>query len=176
MNILITISEKIIDHETIKTVNARELHTFLEVGRDFTTWIKNRIKTYKFVCAKDYILTFPKTGERQNVSMTEYHLTLDMAKELSMVERNEKGRQARRYFIECEKKLRNQSVDYDRDTRFDLSSYWEGMNTGEKVLYLLGPIHMRLLDAFRVDEENRKYKALIEEAKQVLARSVIKAA
>ncbi|MDD9329499.1 MAG: phage antirepressor Ant, partial [Bartonella sp.] len=39
-----------------------------------------------------------------------------------------------------------------------------------------GPIHMRLLDAFRVDEENRKYKALIKEAKQVLARSVVKAA
>ncbi|WP_375619034.1 MULTISPECIES: antA/AntB antirepressor family protein [unclassified Bartonella] len=176
MNTLIKITEQIIDQETVQTVNARELHTFLEVGRDFTTWIKNRIKTYKFVHTKDYILTFPKTGERQNVNMTEYHLTLDMAKELSMVERNEKGRQARRYFIECEKKLRNQSVDYDNDTRFDLPSYWEGMNAGEKVLYLLGPIHVRLLDAFRVDEENRKYKALIKEAKQVLARSVVKAA
>ncbi|MCZ2158833.1 antA/AntB antirepressor family protein [Bartonella sp. 220] len=176
MNTLIEITEQTIGKETVQTVNARELHTFLEVGRDFTTWIKNRIKTYKFVCAKDYILTFPKTGERQNVSMTEYYLTLDMAKELSMVERNEKGRQARRYFIECEKKLRSQSVDYDSDTRFALPSYWEGMNAGEKVLYLLGPIHMRLIDSFRVDEENRKYKALIKEAKQVLERSVVKAA
>ncbi|WP_019221336.1 antA/AntB antirepressor family protein [Bartonella senegalensis] len=175
MNTLIKITEQIIDQEIIQTVNARELHTFLEIGRDFTTWIKNRIKTYKFVHTKDYILTFPKTGERQNVSMTEYYLTLDMAKELSMVERNEKGRQARRYFIECEKKLKSQSTDYE-DTRFDLPSYWEGMNAGEKALYLLGPIHVRLVDAFRVDEENRKYKALIKEAKQVLARSVVKAA
>ncbi|WP_375655526.1 MULTISPECIES: Rha family transcriptional regulator [unclassified Bartonella] len=69
-----------------------------------------------------------------------------------------------------------EQTDYDNDTRFDLPSYWEGMNAGEKVLYLLGPIHVRLLDAFRVDEENRKYKALIKEAKQVLARSVTKAA
>ncbi|WP_438721423.1 Rha family transcriptional regulator [Bartonella rochalimae] len=71
---------------------------------------------------------------------------------------------------------RQTQTDYDRDTRFDLPSYWEGMKPGEKVLYLLGPIHMRLLDAFRVDEENRKYKALIKEAKQVLAKSVVKAA
>ncbi|WP_375627958.1 MULTISPECIES: Rha family transcriptional regulator [unclassified Bartonella] len=69
-----------------------------------------------------------------------------------------------------------EQTDYDNDTRFDLPSYWEGMNAGEKVLYLLGPIHVRLLDAFRVDEENRKYKALIKEAKQVLARSVVKVA
>ncbi|WP_375637157.1 Rha family transcriptional regulator [Bartonella sp. AP152HLJHH] len=69
-----------------------------------------------------------------------------------------------------------EQTDYDNDTRFDLPSYWEGMNAGEKVLYLLGPIHVRLLDAFRVDEENRKYKALIKEAKQVLERSVVKAA
>ncbi len=114
--------------------------------------------------------------EANNAIAVEYHLTLDMAKELSMVERNKKGRQARRYFIECEKKLRNQSVDYSCDTRFDLPSYWEGMNAGEKVLYLLDPIHMRLIDTFRVDEENRKYKALIKEAKQVLERSVVKAA
>ncbi|ETS11826.1 hypothetical protein Q653_00052, partial [Bartonella henselae JK 42] len=84
--------------------------------------------------------------------------------------------QARRYFIECEKKLKSQSVDYDNDTRFDLPSYWEGMSAGEKALYLLGPIHVRLIDAFRVDEENRKYKALIKEAKRVLATSVTKAA
>ncbi|UNF39077.1 antA/AntB antirepressor family protein [Bartonella krasnovii] len=175
MNILIKISEQVIDQETVQTVNARELHTFLAIGKRFATWITNRINQYEFEEGKDYILTLPKIGKRKNVIRKEYHLTLDMAKELSMVERNEKGRQARRYFIECEKKLRSQSVDYE-DTRFDLPSYWEGMNAGEKALYLLGPIHVRLVDAFRVDEENRKYKALIKEAKQVLARSVVKAA
>ncbi|MCL6230213.1 Rha family transcriptional regulator [Bartonella sp. G70] len=71
---------------------------------------------------------------------------------------------------------RQTQTDYNNDTRFDLPSYWEGMKPGEKVLYLLGPIHMHLLDAFRVDEENRKYKALIKEAKQVLAKSIVKAA
>ncbi|WP_375668743.1 MULTISPECIES: antA/AntB antirepressor family protein [unclassified Bartonella] len=196
MNTLIEIKEQIIGQETVQTVNARELHTFLEVNIRFNDWISRRIEEYSFQKNQGFVsftqkrvkpntfqenqgvvsftknLVKPKGGRPS----TEYHITLDMAKELSMVERNEKGRQARRYFIECEKKLKNQAVDYDRDTRFDLPSYWEGMNAGEKVLYLLGPIHMRLLDAFRVDEENRKYKALIKEAKQVLAKSVTKAA
>ncbi|ATO57179.1 antA/AntB antirepressor family protein [Bartonella sp. 1-1C] len=195
MNNLIEIKEQVIDQETVQTVNARELHTFLEIKSEFRNWIKNRIEEYGFLDNKDFI-SFAKILAKPNVSQekqsimsfgknlpkpkggrpsTEYHLTLDMAKELSMVERNEKGRQARRYFIECEKKFKSQSVDYE-DTRFDLPSYWEGMNAGEKALYLLGPIHVRLVDAFRVDEENRKYKALIKEAKQVLARSVVKAA
>jgi phage anti-repressor protein len=87
----------------IETVNARELHTFLEVGKDFSSWMKDRISQYDFVKNRDYTLTFPKTGERKNVVMTEYHVSLDMAKELSMVERNDKGREARQYFIKCEK-------------------------------------------------------------------------
>lgn len=177
MNTLIKITEQMIDQETVQTVNARELHTFLEVNVRFNDWIARRIEEYDFQENQDFMsFTQKRVKPKSGRPSTEYHLTLDMAKELSMVERNEKGRQARRYFIECEKKLRNQAVDYDNDTRFDLPSYWEGMNAGEKVLYLLGPIHMRLLDAFRVDEENRKYKALIKEAKQVLARSVVKAA
>ena len=46
-----------------------------------------------------------KKMEANNATMIEYYTTLDMGKELAMVERNEKGKQARQYFIECEKKL-----------------------------------------------------------------------
>ncbi|UNE55462.1 antA/AntB antirepressor family protein [Bartonella machadoae] len=177
MNTLIKISEQAIGQETVQTVNARELYTFLEVNVRFNDWIARRIEEYDFQENQDFVnFTQKRVKPKSGRPSTEYYITLDMAKELSMVERNEKGRQARRYFIECEKKLKSQSVDYDSDTRFDLPSYWEGMNAGEKVLYLLGPIHMRLIDAFRVDEENRQYKALIKEAKQVLERSVTKAA
>jgi phage anti-repressor protein len=79
---------------------------WLQVGRDFTNWIKDRIKDYGFVEGRDFVLTLAKTGERKNVVVHEYHITLDMAKELSMVERNEKGKEARLYFIDCEKKLK----------------------------------------------------------------------
>ncbi|ENN91053.1 antA/AntB antirepressor family protein [Bartonella schoenbuchensis] len=106
MNTLITISEQTVGQETVQTVNARELHAFLEVGRDFTNWIKDRIKKYEFEEGKDYVLTLAKIGERQNVVLKEYHLTLSVAKELSMVENNKKGKQARQYFIECERKAK----------------------------------------------------------------------
>ena len=110
MNQLIPLQPQTIDGNAVETVNAHELHSFLEVGRDFSTWIKDRISKYEFVENTDYI-TLPKTGELENKGLQgkiEYYITLDMAKELSMVERNEKGRQARKYFIECEKQLNAQ--------------------------------------------------------------------
>ena len=112
MNQLIELNTASIDGNAVETVNARDLHKFLGVGRDFNTWIKDRIKQYGFCKDQDFIvaqnLSSPKLGSsksRQQV-MIDYHITLDMAKELSMVENNEQGRLARRYFIECEKKLR----------------------------------------------------------------------
>lgn len=107
---LIPVFSGSINHESISLVDARILHEFLDVGKNFPAWIKGRISQYGFVEGQDYLLTFSKTGERKNVKVNHYHLTLDMAKELSMVERNAKGRQARRYFIDCEKKLHQVTV------------------------------------------------------------------
>ena len=89
-----------------KLVNARELHSIMKVGRDFTNWIKGRIEKYNFIQNEDYILTLAKIGERQNVIKHEYYLTVNMAKELAMIENNEIGRTIRRYFIEVEKRYR----------------------------------------------------------------------
>ncbi|MBF6810630.1 phage antirepressor Ant, partial [Acinetobacter baumannii] len=58
---------------------------------------------YKFQENVDFVLTVAKTGVRSNVVQKDYSLSLDMAKELCMVENNDKGREARRYFIRCEK-------------------------------------------------------------------------
>ena len=107
MNELIPLQPQTINGNAVETVSARELHTFLEVGRDFSTWIKDRISKYEFVENTDYIM-LPKTGELENKGLQgkiEYFVTLDMAKQLAMVENNEKGMQVRKYFIECEKKL-----------------------------------------------------------------------
>ena len=88
-------------------MDARKLHAYLEVGKDFSTWIKARINAYGFVEGVDYVKeeVFPNSGENPlgGRPSAEYHLTLDMAKELAMVERNQKGKEARRYFIECER-------------------------------------------------------------------------
>lgn len=80
-------------------IDARTLHKELGVGKDFTTWIKGRISKYEFVEDEDYKLTLTKIGERKNVIKNIYSLTLDMAKELSMVENNKIGRISRKYFI-----------------------------------------------------------------------------
>ena len=86
----------------MNAVNARELWAKLEVRTDFSDWIKNRIAKYEFVESADFVL-FLEKNEANNATMTEYFISLDMAKELSMVENNDQGKAARRYFIECEK-------------------------------------------------------------------------
>lgn len=85
-------------------VSARELHKFLEVKSRFNDWFKNRVRTYELLDGIDF-LTVTKnlvTGGKEKDGI----LKMEVAKELSMVENNEKGREARRYFILAEKKLK----------------------------------------------------------------------
>lgn len=108
-NELIPITAATIGGENKQTVNAKELHQFLEVGKDFSTWIKDRIVQYQFAEDLDYVkIDSPKSGNQRGGDRRsiDYYISLDMAKELSMVERNEKGKQARQYFIQCEKQLK----------------------------------------------------------------------
>jgi phage anti-repressor protein len=109
---LVQITEREIGEREIQTVAARDLHGFLEVGKDFSNWIKDRIRQYDFQENEDFIV-FANSGENPQGGRPskEYHVTLDMAKELAMVEKNEKGRQARRYFIRCEQELKAMMTD-----------------------------------------------------------------
>lgn len=107
MNELFVIQESNINNQQIETVNARDLHAFLEVKAKFADWIKNRINDFGFVegldfCTISKILEKPQSG-RPSV---EYYVSINMAKELSMVERNEKGKEARLFFINRENRLR----------------------------------------------------------------------
>ncbi|EDW9123533.1 transcriptional regulator [Salmonella enterica subsp. enterica serovar Braenderup] len=114
---LIPVFNGTISNETTLLCNARDLHAFLEARKDFSTWIRVRIAEYGFTENQDFIL-LPHFGEqrkgRGGHNRKDYLLTLDTAKELAMVERNEKGRQIRRYFIECEKKLRDATPDRNK--------------------------------------------------------------
>ena len=100
-----------ITEEQAQLCNARDLHASLQVGRDFSTWISDRIEEYGFVEGEDYS---PVLGNRSDGKAgkrrTDYHLTLDMAKELAMVENNDIGRQVRRYFIRAENELRQRII------------------------------------------------------------------
>ena len=145
MNELIKIEKNSVGGDLIETVNARELHGFLEVGRDFSTWIKRRIEQYGFEEGVDFCSflsestgnrsskgcafdspemgnqTSGRGGDRRSI---EYHISIGMAKELAMVENNDQGRKVRRYFIDCEKRLKqvtNQSApllsEYEKDLK-----------------------------------------------------------
>ncbi len=109
INELIPIFDSTFNSENIKTINARDLHSFLEIGTDFSTWMKGRIDQYDFVENQDFITCSPNSGSVTfgGHNRIDYHISIDMAKELAMVERNEKGKEARLYFIKCEKELIN---------------------------------------------------------------------
>lgn len=92
-----------IGETTIQTVDARRLHEFLCVGTAFKDWIARRIADYSFQEGADFCSFLSETPSGGRPAR-EYAISLDMAKELSMVERNEQGRKARRYFIECERR------------------------------------------------------------------------
>lgn len=91
-------------------VSARELYQFLEVKTKFSDWC-SRMFDYGFSLNTDYVEVFPKNEKNPKGGRPEldYALTLDTAKEIAMLQRSEKGKQARQYFIECERQLR-QSV------------------------------------------------------------------
>jgi phage anti-repressor protein len=86
-------------------VDGRNLYKFLEVKDNYTTWIKEKLEKYKFVKDVDFTSFLEKSKKPKGGRPTgEYILTLDTAKEISMVQNNEKGKQARRYFIDVEKR------------------------------------------------------------------------
>jgi phage anti-repressor protein len=103
-------------------VSAKALHKALGVGNDFSTWIKLRIDEYGFVLGADYVVFDSSDFRNQSAKLDQlesgwvtkrggdrrskdYGLSLNMAKELAMVERNDQGRAIRRYFIQCEDEL-----------------------------------------------------------------------
>ncbi len=93
----------IIQKQGEQLIDARQLHEFLEIKTKFTQWFQIRVKEYDFKNGLDYFPNFGNTGFKPT---NEFKITLDMAKELAMLERSDKGRQIRQYFIACEKKLR----------------------------------------------------------------------
>ena len=99
---------KVTEQNGEQLVSARDLHEFLEVKSKFADWIKNRIEKYGFEENQDFV-TISKNLENGGREI-DYILKLDMGKELSMVEGNEKGSQARKYFIACEKKSKEIAI------------------------------------------------------------------
>lgn len=102
MNELIPIQDK----DGAQAVMGRDLHAFLEVGRDYTNWFKQMVG-YGFEQDKDFTPILAKTSDQGGRPKQDHIVTLDMAKEISMIQRTDKGKQARQYFIECERRVKS---------------------------------------------------------------------
>lgn len=95
-------------------VSGRDLHEFLDIKARYNDWFE-RMKNYGFEENVDYSLVTQKrvTNNPKNpmTTFTDHAMTLDMAKEISMIQRNDKGKQARQYFIEVEKEYKQNQID-----------------------------------------------------------------
>ncbi|MBR8700279.1 hypothetical protein IX317_000599 [Fusobacterium sp. DD29] len=131
MNQLIKIEEK----NGEQLVSGRELHAFLEVGTQYSKWFE-RMREYGFSENIDYIAISQKrlTAQGNETTYIEHFLKIAMAKEISMIQRNEKGKQAREYFIKCE----------------------EAWNSPEMILVRATQISNRMLDSYKNEIETLK--------------------
>ena len=100
---------KIIEREGRQLVSGRELHEFLEIGTKYKDWFRRMVE-YGFEEEIDFIRVAQKraTNNLKNpvTTVIDHAISIDMAKEISMIQRTEKGKIARQYFINCEKKLK----------------------------------------------------------------------
>ena len=127
-----------IGSEVVSTVNARDLHKALESKQDFSTWLKARLEKLKLEEGVDYIMiesvgsvSTPQTYGFEDLEQNgtksyninnlvkkvkDYYITIDVAKHIAMMEATEKGREVRKYFIECEKK----AIEASKKTEFEI--------------------------------------------------------
>ena len=100
---------KIIEREGRQLVSGRELHEFLEIKTKYKDWFPRMVE-YGFEEEIDFIKVAQKraTNNLKNpvTTVIDHAISIDMAKEISMIQRTEKGKAARQYFINCEKKLK----------------------------------------------------------------------
>lgn len=112
MNQLITITQ---NENNDQVVSGRELHEFLGVKTRYNDWFEDMVK-YGFTENVDFIgFTEKRVKPQGGRPSVDHALKLDMAKEISMIQRNEKGKQARQYFIEVEKELKQQLLPLTLD-------------------------------------------------------------
>lgn len=102
------------------TLSARELHEFLEVGTEFAKWMQ-RMSEYGFTKNVDYeVIVKNDENSKGGRPSTDYQITVEMAKEIAMIQRSEKGKQARQYFIQLEKNwnspecVMNRALEYSK--------------------------------------------------------------
>lgn len=138
MNELITITTNEVGEPTVL---GRELHEFLGVTTRYNDWFPRMVE-YGFTEGKDFYSFLSKTSETGGRPSTDHLLTIDMAKEICMIQRTEVGKQARQYFIQVEK-------DY---------------NSPEKIMARALRIAEKELSTLKLDVERMKPKEIFADS------------
>lgn len=107
MQNIIKVTKNEIGNAELNSVNAKEIHDYLQVKTRFDMWIGRAISKYDFKENIDFCTILGESSGGRKA--TEYIVTMDMAKELAMLENNPKGKETRKYFINCEKELQKSS-------------------------------------------------------------------
>ncbi|MEK9165315.1 MAG: antA/AntB antirepressor family protein [Patescibacteria group bacterium] len=226
MNEIINIKvvQKSIDNEKKRFVNARELHKWLKVGRQFADWIKDRIEKYDFVEGTDFFKVIPykelkqaenfdftilgnqnkqlkqaenfdlpnladqKSKRGGDVRSIEYILTIDMAKEVAMLENNELGKKVRKYFIKTEERFKqvmraafenpkfvNQLSKDFKETREETKDYRKDFTDSIKKCVSVKHYgtYTDMLYKFLFAERAKEYRKLLNLAKKDLTRNTM---
>jgi len=198
----ISVVQKTINKEKKRFVNARELHKWLEVGKFFANWIKDRIEKYDFIENIDYFITVANFGngvrkradgilvdeKTGKVIPKDYILTIDMAKEIAMLENNELGKKVRKYFIRTEenfkqvmrvalenpkfinqlskdfKETREETKDYRKDFTDSVKEYVSVKHYGT---------YTDMLYQFLFAERAKEYRELLKLVKKDLTRNTM---
>ena len=127
MQNIIKVTKNEIGNAELNSVNSREIHNYLQVKTPFSMWIQRAISKYDFKENVDFTIHKFVIGKNQVI---DYIVTMDMAKELAMLENNPKGKETRKYFIDCEKKLNSNSANIEK--YFELFS--NGFNSLTKAM------------------------------------------
>ncbi|MDT2690742.1 ORF6C domain-containing protein [Enterococcus gallinarum] len=124
----------IVNENNEQLVSGRELYEFLEVATPYTQWFERMVE-YGFTENVDFIGLSQKSEKPQGGRpMLDHAISLDMAKEISMIQRTEKGKQARQYFIQVEKEYRKELKKTLNDPREQLRLFYQfGEQTAVRV-------------------------------------------
>lgn len=113
-NVVIPLTE----NDGVQAVMGRDLHAFLEVKERYNDWFP-RMVDYGFSAGQDFTETSVKPNGAGRPRI-DHIVSLDMAKEISMIQRTDKGKQARQYFIECERRAKQPTINGAELTRMEL--------------------------------------------------------
>lgn len=198
----IKVVQKTINDEKKRFVNARELHKWLKVGKFFANWIKDRIEKYDFVENFDYFITVANFGngvrkridgilideKTGKVISKDYILTIDMAKEIAMLENNEIGKKVRKYFIKTEENFKkvmrialkdpkfiNQLSQDFKETREETKNYRKNFTDSIKqyVSVKYYGTYTDMLYQFLFAERAKEYRKLLKLAKKDFTRNTM---